>query len=187
MMTGIRNILWLLPLLLVISWPLWGQLAISFLSPDESFENLGKSAVPPPKNFSMEGVVFLQDKLGQKDWRIIAQRLYTDGGESKLQMEKIIALLFDQQEGRFHITSDSGLYDSKKQVLTLKENVQVKTAEGYEIKSPSLQYHENSQRIETDSAVQIKGKDIQIKGQGLMYNMQSGAYRIDGPLQFEAR
>lgn len=186
-MTGARNILWLLPLLLLVSWPIWGERVTLFLSPHESFNSSDKASVPPPRNFSMDDVVFLQDKQGQRDWRIVTKRLHTVGDQSKLQMESIDAVVFREQESRFHIISDSGLYDTEAEVLTLTDNVEVKTAEGYKIKTPVLQYHERGQKIKTESAVDISGKDIKIKGRGLTYDMQSGAYRIGGRLYFEAR
>lgn len=186
MMTGIRNILWLLPLLLVVTWPLWGGPVEDFLTPPKHSDSAEQSTVPSPKNFSMDGVVFHQDKQGIKDWRIKTKRLYTEGGESRLKMEKVEAAVFREQQPRFHITSKSGLYDSKLQLLTLMDNVKVENGEGYEIRTPVLQYDDRNREIETDAPVQIDGKDIEITGKGLRYNMDSGAYEIGGRMQFRA-
>lgn len=186
MMTGARNILWLLPLLLFASWPLWGKTVSEFLSPPEQSDSAEQSSVPPPKHFSMDNVVFHQDKQGVRDWRINAKRLFTADGESELKMEQVDAAVFREQKPRFHIISDAGLYDTKEQLLTLTENVKVETDEGYEIKTPILKYDDRQRMIKTDSPVYISGKDIEITGEGMTYNMDTGAYSVGGRLLFKA-
>lgn len=187
MMRGIRNILWLLPLLLLVTWPLWGGPVEDFLAPPKHADSTEQSTLPTPKNFSMDGVIFHQDKEGIKDWRINTKRLYTVGGESRLKMEQVQATVFKEQQPRFHITSNEGLYDSKRQLLTLMDNVNVVNGEGDEIKTSVLQYDDKNREIETDAPVQIESKNIEITGTGLKYNMDSGAYEIGGRMQFKAK
>ncbi len=186
MMTGTRNILWLLPLLLLVTWPLWGGVVEDFLTPRQDSNGTEQSALPAPKNFSMDGVVFHQDKQGVRDWRINTRRLYTEGGETRLKMEQVDAAVFREHQPRFHIVSNSGLYDSKLQLLTLLDNVTVENGDGYEIHTEALQYDDKNRQIKTEAPVQIDGKQIEITGVGLRYDMDSGAYEIGGRLQFRA-
>lgn len=187
MMTGIRNVLWLLPLALLVSWPLWGPCAKDFLSPRGGFETAVASGQDKAKTFTMSDVFFTQDKKGVRDWRITAERLHTANGESKLQMQRVDAVVYDEDEAekKFHITSEAGLYDTDEQILTLTDNVRVTTTQGYEIHSPVLRYLDKSGEIKTDERVRITGEDIDISGQGLMYDMKSGAYWIGGRVRFK--
>lgn len=186
MMTGSRNILWLLPLLLFVTWPLWGPGAKDFLSPRGGFQTAIKSDAQA-KTFTMSDVFFTQDENGIRNWRIIAERMGTTNGESKLQMDTVDAVVYgtDQDEKKFLITSKAGLYDTDKQILTLMDNARVTTAQGYEIHSPVLSYQDKTRKIKTDERVRITGKDIDIIGKGFMYDMNSGAYWVGGRVKFK--
>jgi LPS export ABC transporter protein LptC len=186
MMTGVRNTLWLLPLFLLVSWPVWGGYLVAFLSPRGSFETPATDS--PGKTFTMQEVLFSQLKGGTEDWKIVTDRLFSlPGSEDVMRMESVDALLFEKGASKFHIVSGKGEYDMEKQVLVLIDKVSVEAKQGYTISSDLLQYHDQNKEIRTDEKVQINTEDMDIRGTGLLYNMQTGAYRVDGRVEFNIK
>lgn len=186
MMTGVRNTLWLLPLLLLVSWPVWGGYLVAFLSPRGSFE--APATDSPGKTFTMQEVLFSQLKGGHEDWKIVTDRLFSlPGSEDVMRMESVDALLFEKGASKFHIVSGKGEYDMARQVLVLTDQVSVEAKQGYTISSELLQYHDQKKEIRTDEKVQITTKDMDIRGTGLLYNMKTGAYRIGGRVEFDVK
>lgn len=187
MMSGARNILWLLPLLLAMSWPAWGGLLVEFLTPRGSFETATASE-SRGKTFTMEEVLFKQFSQGIEDWRIVTSRLSSrPGSEDLMQMEAVDAQLFEDGRGKFHIVSRNGAYDMKKQLLTLSDQVRVESTEGYTITSSLLRYDDRQKEITTEEKVIITTDDMVIKGTGLRYNMETGAYRVGGRVDFQVK
>ena len=184
-MSGARNILWILPLLLALTGPLWWEGAARFLSPHSDFTMEGHGTQQKASTFSMDDVHFVQHRAGEKEWRILVDKLYTVGDESHLRLEKVDAVLFERNKGKFHILSKDGAYDTKKKILGLNGNVRViNVAEGYEISSPSLTYLDASRRIKTSSKVKVLSKNMAVRGKGLDYDMKTGDYRLGGRVDF---
>ena len=185
MMSGSRNILWLLPLLLALTCPLWWKGAALFLSPHSDFAMGEHRTGQRARTFSMDDVHFVQHRAGVKEWGILVDKLYTVGNESHLRLEKVDAVLFERDKGKFHITSKDGAYDTNKKILALKGNVRViNVVEGYEIRSPSLTYLDAARRVKTSSEVQVFSKNMAVSGKGLEYDMKTGDYRLDGRVNF---
>lgn len=186
MMTGVRNTLWLLPLLLLVSWPVWGGYLVAFLSPRGGFETPATDA--PGKTFTMQEVLFSQLKGGAEDWKIVTDRLFSlPGSEDVMRMESIDALLFEKGAEKFHIVSGKGEYDMTKQILVLTDKVRVEAKQGYTISAELLRYYDQQQEIRTDEKVRISTDDMDIHGTGLLYNMKTGAYRVGGRVEFNVQ
>ncbi len=188
MMRGARNILWALPLCLLILWPLWGGPVTRFLTPkgkvDPSIKNPQSAA--QGKTFTMDGVLFTQLKKGVKDWEIVAKRMFTGKDEDHLEMESVNAKVFEANKEKFHITSKTGQYNTKSKILTLRQQVKVDAEEGYVIRSPHLVYDDNRQKIRTQSKVHIIGEDMDVRGKGMIYNMKDGSYDIGGRVKVKS-
>jgi LPS export ABC transporter protein LptC len=75
----------------------------------------------------------------------------------------------------------------KKQLLTLSDQVRVESTEGYTISSSLLHYDDRQKEITTEENVRITTDDMVIKGTGLRYNMETGAYRVDGRVDFQVK
>jgi LPS export ABC transporter protein LptC len=184
MMTGFRNLLWILPLVSLLGWPLWGQPVIRFLTPPGSFDSQaavkGKKRVAQAESFSMDQVLFTQLTNGSRDWQIKTNRLYTAQNSDKMQMETVEAGVFEGNSRKFHITGEEGVYDNKKKVLVLEKNVRVEAEDGYIVHSDRLRYDDGARKITTKSAVHITADDMDIQGKGLVYDIKKGAYEVGG-------
>jgi LPS export ABC transporter protein LptC len=189
MMTGYRNILWLLPVALLLSWPIWGGAFTRALSPRGG---MAPSIAAPQKTaavagFSMEGVSFSQLKNGVRDWQIQAKQLYSGEDQDRMQLVTVEAQVFKNAERRFVITGKEGEYNSKKKILTMRNGVNVQAEKGFLIQSDSISYDDQARRITTLAPVQITGKDMDIHGKGMVYDMQKDAYDVSGRVKVDIK
>ena len=183
MMTGSRNLLWIIPLALLLGWPVYGPPLSRFLSPRGDFGQAGQAG-EATKRFVMEDVLYLQEKNGMMDWRIRANRLATDRANSDLmEMTAVRGTFFRNGAENMQVTAASGLYDTKNEVLNLRTNVDLLTADGYTIRSEQLAYHEKDKMIVSRSPVRMTGKTLDIRGNGLDYNMETRGYKVAGRVQ----
>lgn len=183
MMTGSRNLLWIIPLALLLGWPVYGPTFSRFLAPRGDFGKAGQVG-EASKRFVMEDVLYIQEKGGNPDWRIRTNRLATDRANSDLlEMTAVKGTFFRNGAENMQVGAAAGTYDSKNEVLTLRHNVDLLTADGYTIRAEALTYHENEKRISTQVPVRMTGKTLDIRGNGLDYNMQTRAYKVTGRVQ----
>jgi len=183
MMAGSRNLLWIIPLVLLLGWPLYGPPLARFLAPRGDFGRDGQVG-EATKRFVMEDVFYIQEKGGKMDWRIRANRLATDRANSDLmEMAAVKGTFFRNNAENMQVGAAFGLYDSKNEVLTLRNNVELLTAGGYTIRSEQLAYHEKEKRITGTAPVRMTGKSLDIRGNGLDYNMETKAYKVGGRVQ----
>ncbi|MEW6594734.1 MAG: LPS export ABC transporter periplasmic protein LptC [Thermodesulfobacteriota bacterium] len=183
MMTGSRNLLWIIPLALVLGWPLYGPPLSRFLAPRGDFGQAGQVG-EATKRFVMEDVFYIQEKGGKADWHIRTSRLATDRANSDLmEMAAVKGTFFRDNVENMQVTSSSGLYDSKNEVLNLRGSVDLLTADGYTIRSEQLAYHEQDKMITSRSPIRMTGKTLDIRGNGLDYNMATKGYKVAGRVQ----
>ena len=183
MMTGMRNLLWLVPLALLLGWPVYGSFLSRFLTPRGDF---GKTVQvgEATKRFVMEDVVYIQEMDGKPDWRIVTNRLATGKSDDLLEMDTVQAVLFRNSREDMRVSAASGLYDTKQEVLTLRDNVDLVTSDGYLIRTALLTYQEGEKKITTPAPLRITGKDMDIHANGLDYSMASGVFSLGGRVKF---
>ena len=191
MMAGYRNILWLLPVALLLSWPVWGGPITRFLAPRGGMDRSATLAMPQGAatgaGFSMEGALFSQLKNGVRDWQIQAQRIYSGEDQDRMQLVTVEAQVFKNAERRFVITGQEGEYNSKKKVLVMRNEVNVQAEKGFLIQSDSISYDDQARRITTNVPVRITGKDMDIHGMGMVYDMQKDSYDVSGRVKVDIK
>jgi LPS export ABC transporter protein LptC len=178
MISGSRNLLWLLPMLLLISYPFWADLAGKFLAPRGDFNSGAQRK--QPKSFVLSKMFFLQHRKGELEWQINAERAYTISDELDVQMEEVDAVLFGKENQKTHVISGSANYDNNSQILTMMGGVNATTRDGYNFKSQELIYHARSQKIETFKDVELTGDELDISGEKMDYQINSGKLKVDG-------
>ena len=189
MMTGYRNILWLLPVALLLSWPIWGG-AFTRCWPRVAVwpaTLAAPQATTAVAGFSMEGVLFSQLKNGVRDWQIQAKQLYSGEDQDRMQLVTVEAQVFKNAERRFVITGQEGEYNSKKKILVMRNGVNVQAENGMLVQSDSISYDDQARKITTRSPVQITGKGMDIHGKGMDYDMQEDSYDVSGRVKVDIK
>ena len=186
-MLGSRNTVWLLPLAFIVASPLWWSPVTRFLTPRYDFFSQGP-AIPAARTFLMKDALLTRFTNGQKELVVESGRVQSEKVDGDLRMERVEATFFDdknQVEAR--VKGKQGLYEQKKEILTLEDHVSVLLKNGWSMKSESLRYLIKKQKVETEAAVLISSDDIQVRGTGMKYNLASGAFQVGGRVVCDVR
>lgn len=180
-----RNFLWIVPLVALLSMPLWKPFAADLLSPVRRETGAPVPSLANTKILSsseMSGVQFEQSKNGIKEWHLTASRLYSTGNDSDMLLEDVKGLFFGtagaNEETR--IRSQKATYNSGTKQITLQGEVMIQNDKGYEMRTDSLEYLAAEKKIRTTSPVNILGSNIEVSGNRLLYDTVTGNYRLEG-------
>ena len=187
MLSGSRNLLWIVPLVLLVTSPVWKPALQEFLSPHGNLKVKTGSPLPD-KSFELTEVQLSRYENGQADLVLKADRVQSGrGGTDSLLMSKVDALLFDKGRERAHITGGEGYFDGEKQILTLVEDAAVTTQDNYELRADALRYLITYKTVKTATDIFFKSEDVTVRGTGMSYNLASGAYRVGGRVVCDVR
>lgn len=178
-----RNLLWILPLAALLTLPLWKPLAVGILRPPRAEINV--SVPSPTKTLSisaMNGVQFEQNKNGTREWLLNASRLYSTENDADMQLEEVEGFFFGPADGKekTRIRSQKARYNTDTRQITLLGKVVIQNDKGYEMQTDSLEYLAAEKKIITTAAVKIRGSNIEVRGNKLLYDTATGNYRLEG-------
>ena len=185
MLKDSRNLLWIVPLVALLTMPLWKPFAADILSPVRK----ETGSLPPSltniralSSSEMSGVEFEQSKNGVKEWFLTASRLYSAESDSDMQLEDVKGLFFgDAGENKeTRIRSKAARYNADTKRITLQGEVVIQNEKGYEMQTDSMEYLAAEKKIRTTSAVTIQGNNIEVSGNQLFYDIATGNYRLEG-------
>ena len=180
-----RNLLWIVPLVAVLTMPLWKPLATGFLSPVRQKTGSGVSSLSGPLTLGsseMSGVRFEQSDNGARTWLLTASRLNSRENEADMRLEDVKARFFsaDGRKEKARISSQRARYNADANKITLQGGVVVQDENGYRMQTESLEYLAARKKIRTTSAVTILGSNIKVTGNRLLYDIPSGNYKLEG-------
>lgn len=187
MLSGPRNLLWVVPLALLVASPVWKPALEDFLTPHGNLKVKTGDAVPD-KSFILTDVQLSRYENGQADLELNAARVKSGpSGMDSFHLQKIDALLFADGKEKAHITGGEGFYDGDQQILTLVEDVAVVARNQYELRSEALRYLITYKTVKTAAEIYFTSKDFTVRGTGMSYNLDSGAYRVGGRVVGEVK
>jgi LPS export ABC transporter protein LptC len=180
MLSGPRNLLWIIPLTLLVTSPVWKPGVEEFLSPHGHLKV--KTGEPVQDNsFILTDVQLSRYENGQADLVLSAARVQSGRrGKDSFHLQNVDATLYAKGRERAHITGGEGFYDDDKQILTLVENAAVVAKNKYELRADALRYLIPYKTVKTAAGIFFKSKDTTVRGTGMSYNLESGAYRVGG-------
>ena len=103
MMRGPRNLLWLVPLVMVGLAPLWWHAVGDFLSPHSDLVGSQGEAEQRLQVFVMDDVLLKQHNNGVEEWNIRSNHLSSSDSGETLLFDGVIADLFRDGAVLFHI------------------------------------------------------------------------------------
>ena len=93
-MKGTRNLLWFVPLLFLVSGPIWWSPMARFLKPRGEFNLDARSPMDKVKTFALEEMILTQSRGNQREMLLQSQRVFTTDsdalmGERSLAVQRI--------------------------------------------------------------------------------------------------
>ncbi len=173
-----RNMLWLVPLFLFLSSPVWEPPVASFLKPRGGY-NAGreKTSEKQAQNFVMDAMTLTMSSKGRVEWVIKAARAFTGSRGRMIDMIDVDAVYTGAGRDKTYISSNRGRYNIDRQHLVLQDNVRVrKPLEKQELYTDLLHYYDRTKKVVSPGDVEIKGPDFSIQAGHMKYDLLSHAY-----------
>ena len=176
-----RNFLWLVPLLLLISFPAWRMPLASFLEPRGGFDPEFGRGDRDKHNFILEDVIIIQNKTGRKTAEVRAERAVTSDTPNEFELTSVVTDIVDESNEKVNIRAETGIYNTETRQLTLIENVRVnRAAQNQKLFSDLLYYNDTSRTINCPGKTRLTGNNIEINGGSLDYNIATNQYTLGG-------
>ena len=180
-MINSRNLLWLLPLTLIVTFPLWKVPIASFLAPRGGLEESTATAPVQGYNFSMTGIHILQSEQNIETARIRAALAQSTSIPNVYVLEQVDADLIDDNGGITQVLAEAGRFDVDNKHLELSDNVVINNrVENYTMKTDLLYYDGHDRTVHCPGKSVLQGNGITITGSSLHHDMNTGAYKIGG-------
>jgi LPS export ABC transporter protein LptC len=179
MITNPRNLLWIMPLLLAATSPLWQPPLSTFLAPRGGYNP--KLAQPqeetPLQNFLMESVAITMTSNGMEEWQIDAERAFTGEREHEIEMEGVSAMYIGKEKEPINIESRKGMYLIDKRHLVLTEQVKViKPTKDQVLLSDRLEYDDADKMLVSPGKVTILAPGMKLNAGRMDYDFSTEGY-----------
>ncbi|MEN8189523.1 MAG: LPS export ABC transporter periplasmic protein LptC [Thermodesulfobacteriota bacterium] len=176
-----RNLVWLIPLALFISFPIWRGPVGSFLAPRGGYDPSLANRTTDRHNFTMYTVHIIQSENGVKTAEIEADQARTGDSDKELELTEVDAVLTAKDKSLTYVTSREGKFNQEINKLTLTgEVVVIKPEKKYELYTDILHYDFMNKMIICPVETRLISDDLRITGSRLDYDLLTNAYDIGG-------
>ncbi len=179
MITNPRNLLWMVPLLLAVTSPLWQGPVSAFLAPRGGYNPKLAQVLEetPLQNFLMESVAITMTSNGMEEWQIDAVRAYTGEREHEIEMEEVSAMYIGTEKEPINIESRKGSYLINKRHLILTDHVKVsKPTRQQVLLSERLEYDDADKMLVSPGKVFIQAPGMKLNAGRLDYDFSTEGY-----------
>lgn len=176
-----RNLLWLVPLLLFVTSPLWQPLLADFLTPRGGYHP--KLTQPqdetPIQNFILDAVAITMTTNGKEEWQIDAGRAYTGEREHEIEMEEVSAMYIGAEREPINIESRKGVYFIDKRHLILTDHVKVvKPTRNQVLLSERLEYDDVDKMLVSPGRVTIQAPGMKLNAGRMDYDFSTEGFEF---------
>ena len=171
-----RNLLWQLPLLVIVFTPLWWGAAAKFLTV-EIPEQEQSSAVQVKSSFTMTQVKLSQAENGKEEIRLDASRLYSEDDQDVLFLEEPVTQLVGNKDKPVTIKSGSAVFETNKQILTLLEDAELLSSDTL-VTTSVMRYLTKYKKVKSAAEVELNSDGMRITGTSFFYDLVNGDFRV---------
>ena len=176
-----RNLVWLIPVLMIATFPLWRLPLSSFLAPRGLDENSVATGTEKEHDFIMQKVLITKNQAGKKNAEIRARQAYTSDKPDEFVLVDIDSDLYDDQGDMVNIKADSGIYNTQTRHLILNKNVVVsRDSEKQQLFTDLLHYYDEKRIIDSPVPTRMVAERAEIRGSSLRYDIVTGQYLVGG-------
>ncbi len=176
-----RNLIWIIPFTVFLTFPLWRIPVAAFLSPRGGYDPTLDNRKLDTHNFSLDQVHISQSENGKKTLEIVAKNAYSGDKKDVFKLDEVDAVVISKSGEQTFITARHGILDKNTSILTLIDEVVVmKPKDKFELYSDLLTYNQQTHIAHSPGRTQILGEKIEIVGYSLVFNSLTNAYDLSG-------
>jgi LPS export ABC transporter protein LptC/lipopolysaccharide transport protein LptA len=136
-------------------------------------------------NMTIEAFTLQETEGADLDWVLNAEKAHMFSKKDQIVFEAVKTDIFNKtsKTEEYIINSKKGLYDMKKDKISLDEDVLIKTATGYEFLTDRVDYMVQTKKLDSSSKISVSGYlnkqgAIKVNGFGLDGDLYSGDFGI---------
>jgi len=173
-----RDLLWVIPLALFITSPVWKPYLADFLKPRGDFEeNKAIVHIQSSQHFQMETVAITLTSNGEEEWVINATRAQTGKTDRIILMEEVDAKYIGKNKTPTNITSNKGQYFIDDRHLILIDDVVITRPLSKEVMyTDLLHYYDATKMAVSPGDVQLLGPNFMLEGGRMDYDLSTDGY-----------
>lgn len=176
-----RNLIWLVPLILIVTFPAWRIPVGKFLTPRGGFDPAYAKIDKDAHNFVMETVRILESDEGRITAEIRAAIALTTDVANEYALETVDADIFNENGETTNIKAKNGVFGGDSKLLTLTDDVVVHKLDGDQrLYTDLLYYDDNKQTVHCPGPTRLTGDGIEVKGSSLDYDLKTDQYVVGG-------
>ena len=182
-----RNLLWIIPLGLLLSSPLWESYVADFLKPRGGYDaTVAEAYTRQSQNFVMDKLTITLSNNGRAEWTVNAERAFTGKTDREIGMIEVDALYTGKGKDPIAITSNRGTYLMDDRHLMLIDNVVLrKLASKEELFTDLLHYYDATKMVTSPVDVVIKGPRFSLRAGRMDYDLSSDGYDFNDRVSME--
>ena len=132
---------------------------------------------PQQAEYQIKEVHINETLEGNLRWTLNADQAEVYDQKGITVMRKVVVQVFSR-DGDWTVTSDEGTLDNNRRDVSLKGNVVIRSSDGLEMRTPTLQWNNEQRALATDDDVQISREGTTITGKGLTVQMKEESAEI---------
>lgn len=176
-----RSALWLVPIIAIITFPLWKIPIAAFLAPPGGYDPNFVQKKTSSHNFIMTNVILQQSENGKQTAAIKAQKARSSSRADEYILDVVHADIHDDDGSTITVTSMAGNYNGVRDQLFLKGDVTINNPlEKYRMETEELYYDGGKGMLFCPQKTLLSGEGITITGSSFRYDMMKGEYTITG-------
>lgn len=178
-----RNKVWLLPLLALVSYPLWQPSVAGFLAPRQSTVVLQQQkARDDDRVLHLYKVSMSQSTGDTLEMVLTAESVATgDSGSTDYHFNGVDCRIYDEAGKATEVRGGEALFATDKKLITIIDDVTVISSDGtYRLSTDALRYFTHYKVAKTATPVHVTSQDLEVFADSMMYNLRTGFFRFGG-------
>jgi LPS export ABC transporter protein LptC len=176
-----RNSIWLVPLILFVSFPIWRIPVAAFLAPRGGYDPEFANRKVDEHNFIIYNSDILQNERGRKTAEIKSEKALTGKEPNDFILEIVDADIYNEEGEKTNITARSGIYNTESKQLTLSDDVVViRQKDNFRLYTDLLYFYNATQKVVCPGKTKVIGDGVEISGGSMSYYVRNQTYNVGG-------
>ncbi len=174
-----RNLIWSIPLVILITFPIWRIPAAAFFKPRGGYDPANDIKEGASYDFSMRHITITENQLGKRTAVIKSELARTGDRKNEYLLENVNADIFNNAGEVTNIIAQRGTYNVETEKLTLKKDVKVTRMEtGDRMFTDHLIYSNGKRLVESPGKTRFVGESFNIVSGRMTYHVDDSSYNL---------
>ena len=129
-------------------------------------------------DLKLDRVHYTETRDGVKEWELEATSAQYFKEESTILLDKVKASFFGKGGQAYTLVGEKARYNPQTKAMELFDGIQLKSSDGYQMRTRSLKYEAEKKELRTADAVEIIGPQLRVEGTGLIVDVDGQRLQV---------